>query len=543
MHYDRLADKYMLYELNPTSGSEYIVYTPGDKTVNSSFYGEASLAYNRTFQEKHAVSGMLVGIISNALTANAKTLSESLQQRNLGLSGRFTYGYDSRYLAEINFGYNGSEKFDKGHRWGFFPSVGGGWVISNEAFWDDSFKDWISMLKIRGTYGLVGNDAIGNTRFFYLSQVNLNAGDAYQTGYVFNGTNRKGVTIGNYANPEIGWEIAYKSNLALELGLFREKVNIQVDLFNEHRINILQNRADIPTEMGLWVTPDVNLGEANGKGIDVSFDYNQTFNKDTWLIGRANFTFARSTFRYYEEPDFDLAGAPWRSKIGNAISQKWGYIAERLFIDENDIADSPRQDLGEYMPGDIKYKDINMDGIINELDMVPTGYPTTPEINYGFGFSAGYKNFDASAFFQGSGRYSFWINYENMSPFRQITKDNVITETGLAKFIADDYWSESSQNPFAGWPRLSGTLMSNNNQSNTMFMNNGSFLRFKSAEIGYSLPDKLIRKAKLNTLRVYVSGTNLLLFSKFKLWDVEMGGNGLGYPLQRVFNVGINLSF
>jgi TonB-linked SusC/RagA family outer membrane protein len=547
MQYDRFIDKYMLLELNPEGGNEYVTYNPGYKTVNSSFYGEASINYNRTFAERHAVSGMLVGVIRNSLTANAATLSESLPQRNMGLSGRLTYSYDDRYFAEANFGYNGSEKFDKGHRWGFFPSAGLGWIVSNESFWTAELKDAISKLKFRYTYGLVGNDEIGSTRFFYLSDVTLNSGGNYVTGYNYSGLSRNGVLIKNYPNPEIGWEIAYKSNLGIELGLFKGKVEIQADLFREHRTNILQTRADIPVEMGLWSTPQVNVGEANGNGIDVSLDYNHSFNKDLWLVGRANFTYAHSSFAYYEEPDYESLGAPWRSRIGYSVKQQWGYVAERLFIDEDDIANSPRQDFGEYLAGDIKYKDINGDNVINEMDQVPIGYPTTPEINYGFGLSAGYKNLDVSVFFQGSARSSFWIDAKTMSPFyrHQISNDDKrLIETGLAKFIADDYWSELSQNPYAGWPRLSNTLIDNNNVRNTWFMQDNSFLRLKSVEIGYALPQKWMNKIRQSSsMRFYVSGTNLLLFSKFKLWDVEMGGNGLGYPLQRVVNLGINLSF
>jgi TonB-linked SusC/RagA family outer membrane protein len=552
MQYDRFSDEYMLTELNPTLGSEYVLYEPGGKNISSLFYGEASLAYNRSFNEKHAVSGMLVGIIRNSLTANAKTLPESLPNRNLGLSGRFTYSYDNRYFSEFNFGYNGSEKFDKHHRWGFFPSVGLGWLVSNESFWTGDLKDIISMLKFRLTYGLVGNDNIGDSRFFYISDVSIGGGGQYRTGIDFTGVPLSGVKINTYANPLIGWETAYKTNLGIELSLFKGKVEIQADIFREHRTNILQKRADIPSELGLWAVPQVNVGEANGKGVDISVDYNHSINKDAWLVGRANFTYARSTYQYYEEPAFASMGYDWRSKISYPVSQQWGYVAERLFIDYADVLNSPRQDFGEYMPGDIKYKDINGDNVINEIDMVPIGYPTTPEINYGFGVSAGYKNLDVSIFFQGSARYSFWIDSNKMTPFVQRTNedgvdgnydDNKIAETGLAKFIADDHWSETSQNPYAGWPRLTNISNNNNNQRSTWFMHNGSFLRLKSAEIGYSLPKSWIDKIKMTSARFYVSGTNLALFNKFKLWDVELGGNGLNYPLQRVINLGINLSF
>ena len=541
--YDRLTNEYRLREINPTTGTEYLSYEPGDKTINSTFYGEASLSYNKRVKENHALSGMLVGTIREYQTGNGSTLSESLPQRNLGLAGRFTYSFSDRYFGEFNFGYNGSEKFDKGHRWGFFPSFGIGWVASNENFWTDSMKDIVSKLKIRGTYGLVGNDQISDIRFFYLSDVLIGQGGTFVTGYDFNGINRRGVNIRTYANPNVGWEIAYKSNLGIELGLLKGKIDIQADIFNEDRTNILQPRADIPSTVGFWAEQRVNVGEANGKGIDLSVDYNHSMGKEAWIVGRANFTYARSTFSYYEESDFENMGYEWLSRKGKPVSQQWGYVAERLFIDQADIDNSPRQDLGQYLPGDIKYKDINNDNIINELDRVPIGHPTTPEINYGFGLSGGFKGFDASVFFQGTGRYSFWIDYAAMSPFRSYTSDSRTLETGLSQYIADNYWSQESQNPFAEWPRLSNTLMTNNNVRSTYFMRNGSFLRLKSAELGYSIPDTLANKLKLSSCRIYLSGTNLLLFSKFKIWDVEMGGNGLRYPLQRVVNVGVNLSF
>lgn len=534
-NYNRLTDVYALTETNTDSGTEYLSYNPGSKFINTTTYGEASLSYNREL-DNHNLSGMLVVVARNELTANASTLTESLAERNLGLSGRFTYAYRNKYLGEFNFGYNGSEKFDKGHRWGFFPSVGLGWQVSNEPFWQGDIKDVINKFKIKGTYGKVGNDDIGSARFFYLSDIIIGGGESFTTGYEF-GKTRNGIRINSYANPDITWEIAYKTNLGLELGMFKGKLDILADFFHEYRTNILQTRADISDELGLWSIPQANIGKAKSHGVDASVDYNHSFNNRLWIVGRGTFTYARSIYSYFEESDF--SNYPWRSRMGKPIKQTWGYVSERLFVDYQDIENSARQDFGEYAPGDIKYKDISGDGIINELDMVPIGYPTTPELNYGFGLSAGVTNLDFSFFFQGSARSSFWINAAAMTPFVRSGRN----ETGLAEFIAEDYWSESSQNPFAYWPRLSTYSIANNTQRNTRFMENGSFLRLKSMEVGYSLPKRLTDTLKLDKCRFYVSGTNLLLFSKFKLWDVEMGGNGLGYPLQRVYNIGVNISF
>lgn len=545
--YDKKKDEYTLSALNPDLGTDYLGYSPGSKKVGSSLYLEASLSYDRTFVEKHNVSGMLVYTVREGKSGNENTLQKSLPTRNLGLAGRFTYGFSDRYFAEFNFGYNGSERFDKSHRWGFFPSGGLGWVVSNEKFWADKpISKVVNMLKLKGSYGLVGNDNISNNdnRFFYLSEVNMNnSGRGMNFGTNFD-EGYNGISISRYANPKIGWEISHKMNVGFELKLFND-LEIQAEYFKERRTNILQERADIPSLMGFQAPIRANIGEAKGQGVDISLDYSHIFNKNLWTTIRGNFTYASSEFSEYEEPDY--SATPWRSKIGSKLSQTYGYIAERLFVDDEDVANSPKQQFGEYTAGDIKYKDINRDGIIDEQDIVPIGYPTTPEIIYGFGFSVGYKAFDFNCFFQGSARSSFFISPLRITPFAQpYDPDNELggkqANNALLQVIADNHWSESNQNMYAFWPRLSDTAISNNNQSSTWWLRDGTFLRMKSAEIGYTLPKRLTSKAKLENLRIYVSGTNLFNISKFKIWDTEMGNNGLGYPVQRVFNVGIQLS-
>lgn len=545
--YDKTKDEYTLSALNPDLGTDYLGYSPGSKKVGSSLYLEASLSYDRTFVEKHNVSGMLVYTVREGKSGNENTLQKSLPTRNLGLAGRFTYGFSDRYFAEFNFGYNGSERFDKSHRWGFFPSGGLGWVVSNEKFWADKpISKVINMLKLKGSYGLVGNDNISNNdnRFFYLSEVNMNnSGRGMSFGTNFD-EGYNGISISRYANPKIGWEISHKMNVGFELKLFND-LEIQAEYFKERRTNILQERADIPSLMGFQAPIRANIGEAKGHGVDISLDYSHIFNKNWWTTVRGNFTYASSEFSEYEEPDY--SATPWRSKIGSKLSQTYGYIAERLFVDDEDVANSPKQQFGEYTAGDIKYKDINRDGIIDEQDIVPIGYPTTPEIIYGFGFSVGYKAFDFNCFFQGSARSSFFIAPLRITPFAQpYDPDNELggkqANNALLQVIANNHWSESNQNMYAFWPRLSDTAISNNNQSSTWWLRDGTFLRMKSAEIGYTLPKRLTGKAKLENLRIYVSGTNLFNISKFKIWDTEMGNNGLGYPVQRVFNVGIQLS-
>jgi len=541
--YDKYTDKYNLTALNPTTGTEWLSFDPGAKTVNTSTYFESTLNYDKTIAEKHDISALLVYTMRNYMTANATTLQLSLPNRNMGVSGRFTYSYNKRYYSEFNFGYNGSERFSKSERFGFFPSAGFAWYASNEPFWNEKMKKVVSKLKVKATYGLVGNDAIGSEadRFFYLSEVNLNnSSKGYIYGQDFT-VQPNGVSISRYENDKITWETSRKMNLGIELGLFND-FEIQADYYTEHRTNILMSRQYIPASMGLQATPQSNVGEAKGQGIDLSLDYNHSFANKLWITGRANFTYATSEFRVYE--DLDNTTTPWLSRIGRPISQQWGYIAERLFVDDAEKANSSVQTFGEYMGGDIKYKDINGDDQITSLDMVPIGYPTEPEIVYGFGFSSGYKGFDLSCFFQGLARESFWINATSTAPFADTDNNaSIISKNALLKAYADDHWSENNRNVHALWPRLSDRLIENNTLKSTWFMRDGSFLRLKSLEVGYSIPQKITKKAGVTNLRLYFSGTNLLVFSKFKLWDPEMAGEGLGYPIQKVYNMGLQISF
>ncbi|MBJ33193.1 MAG: SusC/RagA family TonB-linked outer membrane protein [Flavobacteriaceae bacterium] len=541
-NYDFQSDSYTLVALNPNQGTEYLEYSEGNKIINNSTYFEGAINYNKTFNKKHEVSGMIIGIMRELKNANAGNLQSSLPFRNLGVSGRFTYAYDEKYFTELNFGYNGSERFAKSERFGFFPSFGLGWFVSNEQFMK-KYESVISKLKLKATYGIVGNDQIGSSsdRFFYISQVNLNDGSLGAPFGIEFGNYTNGVSINRYANDQITWEKAKMLNLGVELNLFNN-IEIQADYFTEKRSNILMDRAQIPSTMGLQAPVRANVGEASSNGYEFTLDYKNNIGKDLFLGLRANFSYADSKYEVYEELDYVTAGLPWRSRIGLNLSQPYGYIAERLFIDEADISNSPLQTFGDYMPGDIKYKDINNDGIIDINDEVPIGYPTTPKIIYGFGMSASYKKVDFSFFFQGSAQSSFFIDAYNSSPFID-TYGGAIGNNALLKAWANNHWSENDRNLYAAWPRLSDQLIDNNNRNSTWWLRDGTFLRLKSVEIGYSVNNNFTSKLKLSNARLYFTGTNLLTFSKFKIWDVEMGGNGLGYPIQLGINFGINLNF
>ncbi|RYF16248.1 MAG: TonB-dependent receptor, partial [Flavobacteriales bacterium] len=544
---------YSITNLNENTATEYLGYSEGDNLITSTFYLESMLNYNREFG-KHGFSGLLVYMMRNKLEANAGSLQLSLPVRNVGLSGRGTYSYDNRYFAEFNFGYNGSERFSASNRFGFFPAAGLAWSVSNEKFFKN-FKPVISNLRLRATYGVIGNEAIADPqdRFLYLSEVNMN--DPSKSASFGNGTGSmytiNGVTVNRYANPDITWERAYKKNLALELGLFN-KINVVAEYYSEVRKDIYMPRTSIPVTAGLSSTVGANIGRASGQGVDLSLDYSQTLNRDFWFSARGNLTYSKNKYLLYEEPQYAEA---YRSRVGTPIYQRYGYIAERLFIDDADAANAPQQNFGGNFPvggGDIKYTDVNRDGLITEADKVPIGNPTLPEMVYGFGFSLGYKNFDFSSFFQGLGNESFWIDAEATSPFASYRSATEIANGSLSgktlnnqllQAYADSHWSEDSRDIYALWPRLSPQINTNNSQISTWFMRNGSFLRLKTVELGYALPKKLQQKISASTFRVYLNATNLLNFSSFKLWDVEMGGNGLGYPLQRVFNIGLNVTF
>ena len=549
--YNRQTGEYRLTEMNPESGTEYLGYyeVEGDRVQNSTFYFEGMANYVRDFG-KNSISGLLVYQARQSLNGKAASLELSLPSRSMGLSGRATYSYDHRYFAEFNFGYNGTERFDKDNRFGFFPSAGVAWNISNEQFWEN-VKPTVSNLKLRYSYGLIGNDQIGNLndRFFYLSKINMQAGNRYTTFGQDLDARANGIFTDRYSNPYITWETSAKQNFAVELGLWN-KLSLVAEYFTEYRTNILMDRADIPSTMGLTAIVRANVGEASGRGVDMTLEYQQNWTTDFWTSARANFTYATSKYEVYEEPVYDEA---WRSRVGRSLRQEYGYIAERLFVDDDEAENAPPQIVGnqEYGGGDIKYTDVNRDGKIDAADRVPLGNPTVPEIIYGFGFSLGYKGFDFSAFFQGAANESFWINAHSTTPF--------LNEAQMLKAYSDSYWSEENQNYYAIWPRLSTYVNTNNvpgayrdvygrlqwpgDQRNTWFMRDGTFLRLKQAEFGYTLPRRITDKLQMSSLRFYISGSNLLLFSKFKMWDVEMAGEGLGYPIQRVFNIGVNLSF
>lgn len=537
--YNQITGEYKLFPLNQTSGSAYLGDVIPGRDADGDFYTEGRLNWDRRF-DLHNVGVMVVGMMQEKLltSGNSTSIYETLPERNMGVSGRITYDYDNRFFFEHAFGYNGSEKFAGNKKFGYFPSFGLGWMVSNEPYWKLS-PDYISSFKLRATWGLVGNDAISGRsgRFFYLSDISL-GGRPYRWGSSFMNS-YGGYSINRYANADITWEISEKWNFGTDIGLFNEALRIQADFYTDTRSNIYMVRENFPATAGLEAAISGNVGKVESKGFEASADYQHSFSKDFWLSGRINYTYATNKYLELDEKDYPDA---YLKRLGHNINQQWGLVAERLFVDEKEIENSPVQDFGRYMAGDIKYKDINGDGVINGNDRVPMGFPTVPEVQYGFGLSAGYKAFDFSFFFQGNARVSFFINAgvgggaennEGIAPFAN-------RRNALA-IIAKDHWSETNPNVHAFWPRLSTNPLDNNIQQSSWWLRDGSFLRLKSLEAGYS-PGWAKRLGLKQGSRIYVSTVNLFVFSPFKLWDPEMGRTGLGYPPNKRYNVGIQIS-
>lgn len=541
---------YSFLPINPTGGTEYLHFTDNGRGQETVFFMQNELHYNKLFQEKHNLNAFFVTTIRNAVSIpqnpNNVNVINTLPFRNATFSGKATYRYDDRYSAEFSFGYNGSEVFAENNRWGFFPSAGVSWSIHNESFMDP-LRDVFSSARLRFTYGLVGNDRIHDTRFFYLSNVNLdNSSRGFDFGIIPGQVSniRNGVSVNRFANPFVTWEVSQQTNLGVDLGLFNNKLVFTGDVFRQIRSNVVQDRAALPSSMGLSAEVLANLGRYKSEGFEGELVYNHNVNQNLWFQGRGTFTFSRGEYLYYEEPTFDHS---YLSRIGRDHNQRMGYIAERLFIDDEEVFNSPQQSFGGEMAmgGDIKYLDVNGDGVVNANDQVPIGFPTVPQVNYGFGLTSGIGKFEASFFFSGMGRTSLHIDPRvqnddgdaQSAPFGNMANPNAVMQAW-----ADSHWTEDNRNVYALWPRLSQQPVANNIQPSTHWMRNGALLRLRMVEVAYTLNEDFTRRYKIDRMRIYLSGTNLFRVSPFDLWDPEMGSAGLRYPLQRVFNVGLLVS-
>lgn len=519
-------------------GDEFLNYNK-NAGGNRTMYFEAQLNYNRRFGD-HVVDGLFLFNLRDYVNGEAGSAIHSLPYRNQGIAGRVGYNYKDTYFLEGNFGFNGSENFKKGYRYGFFPSVAMGWMMTNESFMEGN-TEVLSKLKLRGSIGMVGNDKISNDRrFSYLSTIDGAGG--YRWGYK-NDFTRGGYQEGDFGIPNLTWETATKINIGMEAG-FWQFINLQADFFKEYRRDIFMARKTIPEIAGFNKTPFANYGKVENIGTDISAEVNHSFSKDLFVSFRGNFTYARNTVTEYDEPD--ALKKTTRAQTGQSLNQHYGLIATGLFtpddfsnLDDFTLKEGIPEQFGIVKPGDIKYQDTDGDGTITELDKSPIGKPHVPEIVYGFGTSIKYKNFDISIFFQGAG------NFTNMLGGSSLIPGSGAGGLGNIYANADDRWNpENPNNQDVFWPRLSSYNNENNTKSSTWWLRNSSYLRLKNAELGYTLPKKWQKAAAMRNARLFLRGSNLFTFSPFDMWDPELGStNGLKYPNQRICSVGFEVTF
>ena len=533
-------------------GSNVLSYKQ-ETSGNKKTYLEASLNYDRTFNDDHRVSALFLFNQQSKLLYPKGTLEDAIPYRMMGIAGRATYSWKDRYFAEFNIGYNGAENFSPKHRFGTFPAFGVGWVVSNEKFWQPLSKA-VSFLKIRYTDGKVGNSEVSDRRFMYLDQMKENGDYGYKFGP--NGTKWSGYETVNMA-VDLIWEESRKQDLGIDLKLFNDDLSIVFDLFKERRENILLKREhSIPSFLGYNTSaPYGNIGIIENKGFDGTIEYNKRINKD-WVIAlRGNVTFNKDKWIQGELPEQKYE---WMNQYGHNINGVKGYVAEGLFtqaeiddmvrwesLSDANKAITPKpfaSQFGTVKAGDIKYKDLNNDGQIDAYDQTYISRGDVPTTVYGFGFTVGWKDLSVGMMFQGVAGAERVLNGSSVNPF------NGGGGSGNLYSNIGDRWTEENPDQNAFYPRLSygseTTSNINNFQKSTWWVRNMNFLRLKTLQISYNLPKPWVNKVHLKNAAVYVMGTNLFTLSRFKLWDPELNtNNGTAYPNVRTYSVGVNVSF
>lgn len=531
------------------SGTDQI--TQGTSTLNSTknIYVEASLNYNRTFADKHDVTAMAL-----FYQKESQISSDRLPFRKLAYVGRATYSFDKRYSMEINVGITGSEAFAAGHRYGVFPAIGAAWNASNEHFYPEGLKDIVSSLKIRASYGLTGNDYYGSQRFLYRGGFAGATGSSlgYNSGTTLN--SYSGYTEDRFSAPGLSWETEKKKNFGADIGFFKNSLNLVVDYFDNYRYDILVQRATVSAAAGFNQPPFQNFGKVTNKGFESMLTYQQRIGSNSVFSVRGNFTYAHNKTLEIDEvtPLY-----PWMATTGNSLNFNNVFVADRLFENGDfDIttgtdgsqnyalkANVANQNyFGTVLPGDIKYKDLNGDGIINQYDQTKyEGKPSTPEINYGFGFSYEYSGLSLSLFFTGVANTTTVLGASNPQGFFPFTYG--VDESSVRTTVRDR-WTVSNPSQDVLFPRIRTSAFNNNQAASTWWMRDGGFLRLKTAELGYRLPKKLLEKAKFSSAKIYIQGYNLLTWDKIKYWDPEQGNlnAGVTYPQSRSFTLGLELS-
>lgn len=464
----------------------------------------------------------------------------SLPRRNLGGAGRVKYNWRYRYFADFNFGYTGSENFAIGHQFGFFPAGSVAWNIAEELFIKEHLK-WMNMFKLRCSYGKVGNDYMGSNRFPYLYLLQNKDVPGYQWAEYGSNKSYRGMHYQQVASPYVTWEIATKLDFGTDISLFRDRFTFTIDYFDEKREGIFMERKFLPLIVGLESNPKANVGAVRSRGFDGNFKFQQKMGEIDLTI-RGNMTY--TNYKVLEK-DEENNVYPYQMEKGFHLWQPRGLIALGLFKDYDDIRNSPTQQFGIYQPGDIKYKDVNGDGVINNGDQVPIGSTRLPNLLYGVGISAQWKGLDVNLHFQGAGKSSYTLWGKTVYAFSENDWGNVLK--GLVnekRWISADISKDpSTENPDAPYPRLSYGWNSNNFRSSTYWLRNGAYLRLKTVDIGYSLPKKIVNKIRFNKVRVFMLGTNLMTWSSFKLWDPEMANaHGEDYPIMKSVTLGLSVN-
>ena len=522
------------------TGNKYDI----DQTIGNGFSHNASdgrtyiqvrLDYNRLFSNRHEVTAMLLANRGN------RTVNNELAYHSQGITGRFAYYYNQKYLMEFNFGYNGSENFAPGKRYGFFPAGSIGWVVSEEEFMKKA--SWIDFLKVRASYGLVGSDNV-SSRFPYLAF--YGGGSGYDFGNNF-GTNVGGTSEGNLANANLTWEKARKLNVGIDFTTLNQRLALTIDAFYEYRFDII---TDMNSD-GIMGYPDIvgkdaalqNLGEVSNRGVDIELSWNDKIGKDFRYYIRPNLTFSRNRLEYKAEV---ARKNSWRKETGKRLYENFVYVFDHFVADQEEADRLNKigyQPWGQLIPGDVVYKDLDRNGVIDDEDRTAMGNPRSPELMFGIPFGFQYKNFDFSVLLQGATKSSILLNGAAVFDFPQFEQDKI----GRVKKMHLDRWTPETA-ATAKYPALHyGTHDNNKNGNSSLFLYDASYLRLKNVEIGYNVSPKLLRKFHVQQARIYVQGLNLLTFDKLGDVDIDpetKSGDGASwYPIQKVFNFGIDITF
>ena len=526
--FDEETGDYLYSVLKEADGS-LSLQTP-EQWSSRTVYTEASLNYDRSFGA-HRVGGLLLYNQKVYWDLNATDVIGGMPYKQRGFAGRATYSWNDRYFAEFNLGINGSENFSPGKRYGVFPAFGLGWAVSNESFWNPVRK-YISFLKFRYTDGWVGSDTATGRRFMYQGVFTSLTGTMFGTNY----TSANGYGEEKYG-VNVTWSKSRKQDLGIDIKFLNDNLSFVVDFFKERRDNIFLQRSTIPSYAGWIENPYANLGVVENKGIELAMDYTQRLGKKTFLTVRGNLTFNKDKIIENDEPPVDY---PWMETRGTNVNATWGFIADGLFTSQAEIEDHATQ-FGTVHVGDIKYRDLNGDGVIDNYDKTVIGRGDVPRIYYGFGADLQIGDFSISALFQGTGQADRYLDGICIKPFWDDEgRDNVFAN------IHDRWSPDDPTNQDVFYPRMyvGSDANTNNVQKSSWWVKDVSFLRLKQLNISYNIPKKLLDRCFLKSASVYLMGTNLLTFSNFKLWDPELNSsNGTAYPNVSSYSVGVKFSF